>query len=68
METELKIEGMHCDGCVRAVRNVLGSLEGVDSVAVNLEKGRALIGSAGPLDARALMTAVEDAGYRASLA
>jgi Cu+-exporting ATPase len=64
MQTKLKIEGMHCQGCARAVSNVLGSVEGVTGVSVDLEHGRADIQSEHPVALETLRTVVEDAGYQ----
>jgi copper chaperone CopZ len=66
MQTKLKIEGMHCDGCARAVRNVLGGVEGVTGVSVDLERGCAEIRSDGMVALEKLCAAVEDAGYQAN--
>ena len=42
METKiLKIGGMSCEHCVRAVTNAVGSIAGVESVNVSLEAGSA---------------------------
>lgn len=38
MKLELAIDGMHCDGCVRRVKNLLGKLAGVSSADVSLGK------------------------------
>jgi copper chaperone CopZ len=66
MQTKLKIGGMHCQGCARAVSKVLGGVEGVTGVSVDLERGRAEIESAHPVALEVLRTAVENAGYQAS--
>src|SRR5690606_4172018 len=60
----LPIEGMTCASCVRRVEKALAGVEGVESVAVNLATERADIRAAAPLDASALVQAVEKAGYR----
>ena len=39
----VRIEGLHCQGCVANVRGVLRALPGVSGVEVSLEKGRAEI-------------------------
>lgn len=67
METRLIIEGMHCGGCVKSVANALSSLSLVTSVNVDLENGQASIVHDGA-DAKALIDAVEDAGFDARLA
>lgn len=36
---QLKVEGMSCGHCVKAVENGVGDLNGVQNVSVNLEKG-----------------------------
>jgi copper chaperone CopZ len=38
MKLELAIDGMHCDGCVRRVKNLLGKVAGVASADVSLGK------------------------------
>ena len=34
---ELKIEGMHCEGCSKRLTKVLNNVEGVNTVEVSLE-------------------------------
>ena len=43
IKTELKVEGMTCDGCVRSVEKKLSSVPGVKSAKVNLEDGKATV-------------------------
>lgn len=38
-KVQLKVEGMSCGHCVKAVENGVGELNGVTAVNVNLEKG-----------------------------
>ena len=65
-QAALKIDGMHCDACVRRVRTALSKIEGVASTEV-------MIGSAevqydpGKIDAAKLLAAVEKIGYTASV-
>ena len=37
----LGIEGMHCEGCVKRLTNVLSELDGVSNVKVSLENKNA---------------------------
>jgi copper chaperone len=67
METNLEIRGMHCDGCAGAVKRVLGRMDGVTAVEVDLARGRAKVSSRNGLDAAKLVAAVAEAGYDASL-
>lgn len=63
---ELKITGMNCQHCVRAVRDALAAVSGVEEVAaVELESGRALV--KGQVDVVALIAAVKEAGYGAEV-
>jgi len=63
---ELKVTGMNCQHCVRAVEEALQAVAGVSGIdRVDLDSGRALIqGDASP---QALLAAVEAAGYGAEL-
>ncbi len=63
--TELSIEGMTCASCVGRVERALKAIPGVTEAVVNLATERATIhGSAATA---ALIAAIEDAGYEATL-
>lgn len=63
----LKIEGMSCQHCVKAVNEALAGVAGVDQVVdVNLENGEARV--EGNADVQALIAAVEEEGYQARAA
>ncbi len=66
VETRLDIEGMTCASCVRRVERALGRVPGVDTVGVNLATEQAAVQGSASLPA--LLTAVEGAGYHATLA
>ena len=36
-KVEIKIEGMHCEGCSKRLTKVLSNVEGVNTVEVSLE-------------------------------
>ena len=64
----LNIDGMTCNGCVASVTKILQGVDGVASAEVSLADKRA----EGAFDAEktsvdALIAAVEDGGYDASL-
>ena len=62
MKKTLKVIGMSCEHCERAVKEELGRVEGVSSVVVNLaEKQVEVEGS--NLNDLDLRNAVEEAGY-----
>jgi copper ion binding protein len=63
MKTELKIEGMSCDHCVKHVTQGLESVKGVTSVKVSLENKNAQVEHGDSVGIGALKAAVEEAGY-----
>ncbi len=63
METSIRIDGMHCGGCVKSVEKALGAVPGVTSVSVSLETGTATVSASPSVSPGALKQAVEDAGY-----
>lgn len=66
MEITLHIEGMTCGGCVKSVEQILTAIQGVQTVAVSLEKQAAEIAfNQEQTSVAALVAAVEDAGFEA---
>jgi copper ion binding protein len=63
MQTKLKIEGMSCEHCVKAVKTALEEIAGVKSAAVNLKAQTAAVDHIDGVSLAALKTAVEEAGY-----
>ncbi|MCG6951140.1 MAG: CopZ family metallochaperone [Burkholderiales bacterium] len=63
--TTLKVSGMTCNHCVMAVTKALGSVPGVEAADVSLEKAQAVV--KGSADAQALIAAVKEEGYEATL-
>jgi copper ion binding protein len=61
--TTLRVNGMSCEHCVKAVTDALRSLPSVSEVTVDLEAGEAVVESTGPLTLDAVSTAIDDAGY-----
>ena len=63
--TVLKVSGMTCGGCVRSVKNVLESIQGVSSAEVSLERAQAtVIFDPTKADLTRMKEAVTDAGYQ----
>ena len=62
----LKVTGMTCGHCERAVTNALRSVVGVSDARVELQNGRAVVEyDASQTSSRALATAVMNEGYMA---
>lgn len=66
MTTELKISGMTCAHCERAVQTALEAVPGVSSVSVDRNAGRAVVNGEAALEA--LVAAVTEEGYSAEAA
>lgn len=66
MTTQLTIQGMSCQHCVKAVIKALSQVPGVtDTPEVNLETGTATVsGTASP---SALIAAIQEEGYDAKV-
>ena len=63
---KLKIDGMSCDHCVRAVSKALDGVSGVSRVVeVSLDRGEAVL--EGEVDPSLLIAAVEEEGYKAQV-
>ncbi|MFO7821987.1 MAG: heavy metal-associated domain-containing protein, partial [Lentisphaeria bacterium] len=60
--SELKVEGMTCEGCARNVRLAASSQPGVGKVEVDLENGRVVIHGHG-FRPEYIREAIEEAGY-----
>jgi copper chaperone len=59
--TELKVSGMSCQHCVKAVTQAIQALDPQARIEIDLDAGRVQIDSR--LERAALATAIDDAGY-----
>ncbi|MBQ9315812.1 MAG: heavy metal translocating P-type ATPase [Atopobiaceae bacterium] len=67
-EKKLNVEGMMCEHCVAHVTEALEGVKGVKNVRVSLDEGTAVVDAGLLVSDKALVTAVEEAGYKASIA
>jgi copper chaperone CopZ len=63
MQYRLKIEGMSCEHCVRAVTQALQSIDGIEDVSVSLEDKQAVFSAPEELDMERVKKAVQEEGY-----
>ena len=63
----LNIEGMTCQHCVRSVTQALTGVPGVTQAQVSLPEKKAVVTTEGNLETRAVLEAVEQEGYQASV-
>ncbi len=64
-EVILQVSGMSCMGCVSSVKRLLGALDGVESVEVDLAAGRVQVSyDAQRVQPPSMKAAIEDGGYQ----
>jgi len=61
MQTTLKIKGMSCGHCVKAVDHALRAVSGIKDVKVTV--GEAVITTEGPLDEAVVRNAIKEEGF-----
>ena len=65
IKTKVKVEGMMCPMCEKHVNEAVTGKFDTESVTSSREAGETVIISAQPLDNEAVMTAINEAGYKA---
>lgn len=60
---ELVVKGMSCMGCVKSVKGVLESIDGVTSVNVDLASGKTIIEYDKPIEIETFEKAIDQAGF-----
>jgi copper chaperone CopZ len=67
MRIEIAVDGMVCDSCVEGITYEVGRLEGVRSVEVDLENGKAVVVyGEGEVEPAVLEETIEALGYAAT--
>lgn len=67
MEKTIDVKGMMCQHCVGHVTDALAAIEGVTNVRVSLDEAKAVVDAAEGVSDDALVAAVVEAGYEASI-
>ena len=62
---ELKVDGMTCDHCVRAVTDAITGVAGVSGASVYLDGGAATV-TGETIDLEAVVAAIVEEGYEAA--
>ena len=63
MEQEIFIDGMKCEGCANAVKEKFKSIEGVETVSIDLDNKKAVVVSQSTLDTEIFTSALSDTQY-----
>jgi copper chaperone len=67
-QVTLKVDGMHCGGCIKHVKDCLLELDGVKKAEVDLDKGEALVDyNPEKVTKEKMVEEVTKTGYKASL-
>ena len=61
--TTIKIKGMSCQHCVMAATKALKEIEGLQDIAIDLEKGEAAFNETKPVDKTLIKDKITKAGY-----
>jgi len=59
----VKIKGMSCQHCAKAVKKALEEIDGIGNVTVDLAAGEALFQETNPVDADLIREKIRKAGY-----
>ena len=62
---EYQVTGMTCGHCEMSVREEVAKVAGVDGIQVSAASGQLVVTSDTPVDAAAVIAAVDEAGYQA---
>lgn len=62
-EINLKVKGMHCEGCENRIKNSLSTIDGVDEVIANHIDGTVLIKTNKEVDLEKIKEKIEDLGF-----
>ena len=62
-EINLKVKGMHCEGCENRIKNSLSTIEGVDEVIANHVDGTVLVKTNKEVDLDEIKERIEDLGF-----
>ena len=65
----IKIDGMTCGGCVASVYNATADIDGLDDISIELADNQATVTfDDSKTSAEAIATAIDDAGFDATVA
>ncbi len=65
---EYSVTGMSCSHCEHAITEEVSGVAGVTDIEVSAESGRLVVTGEESIDAAAVIAAVDEAGYQATLA
>lgn len=64
MTTKVKLSGLHCPACQKLTSRIIGKIDGVSAVAVDLEKSEATIFANGEVTIEEINKVFEGTNYQ----
>lgn len=65
IETEFRVNGMHCTGCENTIKTNVKDIKGVATVEASFKENKAVVGYDSLLtNEAAIISAINDAGYK----
>lgn len=61
----IRVEGMDCEDCARAIARLLEETPGVSTAEISLEKSQAVVELTPPADTTRIIVAIQKEGYGA---
>ena len=62
-ETKIKVNGMVCEGCENRVKNVLSTIDGIESVEASHKTGIVTVMSSKEIERSAIEEKINDLGF-----
>ena len=62
-ELNIKVKGMHCEGCEKIIKNALEDIKGVKEVEADYKKGIVTVEAKAKIDDKTLEDTIEDLGF-----
>ena len=62
-ELNIKVKGMHCEGCEKKIKNALGDIKGVKEVEADYKKGIVTVEAKAKIDDKTIEDTIDDLGF-----
>lgn len=62
-ELNIKVKGMHCEGCEKRIKNALEDIRVVKEVEADYKKGVVIVKAKSKIDDRTIEDAIDDLGF-----
>lgn len=63
-ELNIKVKGMHCEGCEKRIKNALEDIREVKKVEADYRKGMVIVEAKSKIDDRTIKDTIDDLGFK----